>query len=318
MKRRKRRKPMISDYGARRCPCCGSSADRSTPEVRSEPAAEERSFESLQRLWYGFFSDKVFFTYHRCTGCGMLYSPTYFSEGQLEVLYASMPANMAEVEPGSIERTQYGYFRALSGESKAGGDFLEIGPDAGIFAGYCVSAGKFERAWMFEPNLNAHGELRQRLGALPSEISTSLTDLSRVPDASVSVAAMIHVLDHLVEPVPFLQALRPKMRPDGTLIIVTHDERSLLARILGSRWPAYCLQHPHLFNPASMRSMLSSGGFGLTKTVASVNYFPVKFLLKQLALAIKLQLPELPGPRFELPLKLGNFITLARPAAPES
>jgi hypothetical protein len=248
----------------------------------------------------------------------MLYSPRYFSESQLDALYASMPANMAEVESGSIERTQYGYFKALSQEWKMGGDLLEIGPDAGIFAGYCVSAGKFERAWMFEPNLNAHAELRERLGVVPSELSTSLTDLSRVPDATVSVAAMIHVLDHLVDPVPFLQALRPKMKPDGTLIVVTHNERSPLARILGSRWPAYCLQHPHLFNPASMRAMLSSGGFRLSKTVASVNYFPLKFLLKQLALTLKIDLPNLPIPGFELPLKLGNFITLATPAAKES
>lgn len=223
-----------------------------------------------------------------------------------------MPANMAEVEPGSLERTQYGYFRALPKERGGGGDLLEIGPDIGIFSQYCVEAGSFKTAWMFEPNVRAHDELRRRLDKTSVQISTSLTDLSRVPESSVSLAAMIHVLDHLVDPVSFLRQLRTKMRPDGIAIIVTHNERSVLARVLGPRWPAYCLQHPHLFNPATMRAMLRNSGFQLLKTVRSVNYFPVPFLVKQLLLAAKLNVPQPGLPSLELPLKLGNFVSLAR------
>lgn len=245
----------------------------------------------------------------------MLYSPEYFSDGQLDILYGSMPANMAEVEPGSLERTQYGYFKALPKMRSGGGDLLEIGPDIGIFSEYCVQAGSFPRAWMFEPNVRAHDELRRRLSKTDVQISTSLTDLSRVPDGTVALAAMIHVLDHLVDPVPFLRELRTKMRADGIVILVTHNERSVLARLLGPRWPAYCLQHPHLFNPRSMRAMLAKGGFSLQKTVRSVNYFPLPFLAKQLLLAAKLNVPQPPLPGLELPLKLGNFITLARPVA---
>jgi len=306
---------LLSSYAIRGCPSCGAEPSAATPKVRSSPPGEERSFESLQQLWYGFFKDKAFFSYYRCGSCGMLYSPAYFSDEQLDILYGSMPANMAEVEPGSLERTQYGYFKAIPRDRIGDGDLLEIGPDIGVFSEYCVRAGNFKRAWMFEPNLRSHDELRHRLNATDVHISTSLTDLSRVPDGSVAVAAMIHVLDHLVDPVPFLQELRTKMRADGIAIIVTHNERSILARILGARWPAYCLQHPHLFNPASMRAMLREGGFQLSKTERSMNYFPLPFLVKQLLLAAKLNLPQPRLPALELPLKLGNFITLAQPSA---
>jgi len=62
-----------------------------------------------------------------------------------------------------------------------------------------------------------------------------------------------------------------------------------------------------------MRSMLGRRGFQLERTFRSVTYFPVPFLAKQLMLAAKVTLPQPPLPAIELPLKLGNFITLARP-----
>ena len=64
-----------------------------------------------------------------------------------------------------------------------------------------------------------------------------------------------------------------------------------------------------------MRSMLKRGGFDLTRTIRSVNYFPLPFLMKQLFLAMKINATQPMLPAFELPLKLGNFITIAHPGA---
>lgn len=297
----------------RTCPNCGGS-DLSAPgEVHSDARAEDVSFEALQKRWYGFFKDKSFFTYCRCSSCGMLYSPTYFSDEQLNRLYASMPANMAEVAHQALDRTQRGYFEHLRARSALSGQFLEIGPDVGVFAQYCVNAGNFQKAWMFEPNVDAHDEMRRRLAGVETQISTSLLDLSAVPDGGITVAAMIHVLDHLTEPVAFLKQLLPKLAPKGKVLIVTHNERSLMARMLGKRWPAYCLQHPHLFNPDTIRTMLLNAGFKSVETARSTNYFPVPFLLKQAMLAAGIDAGDrFSGvPKLEVPLKLGNIITVA-------
>jgi hypothetical protein len=125
---------------------------------------------------------------------------------------------------------------------------------------------------------------------------------------------MIHVLDHLTQPVEFLRQLVPKLAPNAAVLIVTHDERSALAKILGKRWPAYCLQHPHLFNPGSIRRMLLGAGFRSVETARSTNYFPIPFLAKQALLTAGIEA----GARFsmlpdvEIPLKLGNIITVAK------
>ncbi|OBJ55202.1 hypothetical protein A9W94_20390 [Mycobacterium asiaticum] len=305
-----------TDYGARQCPACKASADSARQEIGTDVPAETLDFDALRDQWFGFFKEKSLFSYHRCGRCGMLYAPTYFTNEQLERLYASMPANMSEVSDDALNRTQFGYFRELHKVAALEGQFLEIGPDVGLFARHCRENGRFEQFWMFEPNIDAHDELRKTLEGSSFEISTELLDLSNVPDGQVSVAAMIHVLDHILDPVEFLAHLRKKLRPEATLLIVTHDERSALAKILRKRWPAYCLQHPHLFNAESMRNLLAAAGFDVIKIVKSTNYFPVTFLAKHALFALgmgKTNLPAMSG--IQLPLRLGNFITFATPAS---
>lgn len=245
----------------------------------------------------------------------MLYAPTYFTYEQLERLYGSMLANMAEVSSDALTRTQFGYFRELRKVARLEGQYLEIGPDIGLFARYCVANGSFEHFWMFEPNVDVHAALRRTLNGNRFDISTELLDLSSVPDRQITVAAMIHVLDHILEPVEFLRLLKTKLRPEATLLIVTHDERSMLAKALRNRWPAYCLPHPHLFNRETMRALLATAGFDTVKVVKSTNYFPVTFLMKHAIFSVGMGEVNLPSlPRLQLPLRLGNFITFARPA----
>ncbi|MHB8462022.1 MAG: methyltransferase domain-containing protein [Vulcanimicrobiaceae bacterium] len=300
-------------YLQRSCPNCSAHSIDAGRSVHADARAEDCTFDALRERWYGFFKEKSFFTYSRCTQCGMLYSPQYFTDEQLEMLYASMPANMVEVAHKALDQTQRGYFEHLRSRSDLRGQFLEIGPDVGVFAQYCVEAGNFTKTWFFEPNVNTHAELKSRMGAIETEISTSLFDLSCVPDGAITISAMIHVLDHITEPVPFLKQLLPKLAPTGKLLIVTHDENSLLAKVIGKRWPAYCLQHPHLFSPATIRNMLLGAGFRTVDTARSTNYFPLNFLAKQALLAVGVdsgdRLSKLPN--FEIPLQLGNIITVA-------
>jgi hypothetical protein len=308
--------PQTTSYGARGCPSCAAPSRAATKVVGWPVPAEGRSFEELRGHWHGFFQEKPFFSYYRCSQCEMLYAPSYFTEEQLQALYASMPANMHGVADATLAATQYGYFGELRKSSPLSGGYLEIGPDVGLFLRHGIAEGTFSNFWLFEPNVDAHQALRECLGPREATISTALLDLSAVPDGSVDVMVMIHVLDHLIDPVRFLCEARPKLKSDAVVLIVTHNEGSLLARLLGPRWPAYCLQHPHLFTPTSMRGLLARAGLTVERTVRSFNAFPAGFLLEHLTFALGLGKPKMPAAlnKLILPLRLGNFITIARVA----
>jgi len=302
-----------NQYRLRPCVSCGADEKRAVVAVKSDPAAETADFETLRKRWCGFYNKKLFFSYYRCQHCGMLYAPRYFTEEQLNVLYGDMPPNMDVVGQAALERTQAGYFDELRKVSALKGGFLEIGPDVGMFAQCCLRYGHFTKYWMFEPNVSAHSPLKERLRSVDLHISTELLDLSPVPDGSIDAVAMIHVLDHIAEPVQFLRQLRRKLAPNAVVLTVTHDERSLLAGMMGARWPAYSLQHPHLFNPASMRSLLREADLAVHKVKPSVNRYPVAYLLEHIALGIGITL-TLPRVPLELPVRLGNFVTIAVPS----
>jgi SAM-dependent methyltransferase len=242
----------------------------------------------------------------------MLYAPIYFSAEQLEKLYSAMAANMSVVDQKALDRTAEEYHTVLSRFSPMRGRYLEIGPDAGAFAGICLSRGGFDNALLFEPNEAVHDQLRRAVSSAPHELQEYFSP-GKVADSSVDVAVMVHVLDHVLDPVALAAAVRRTLCPEGCLFLVTHDERSWLARLLRSRWPAYCLQHPHLFNRQTMVRTLKKAGFTDITTVASTNYFPVMFLIRQFLLAIRFPIPPLPElPWLRVGLRLGNFMTIAR------
>lgn len=266
-------------------------------------------------MWMGFFQEKSIFSYARCGNCGLLYAPVFFNMSQLQELYANMPPNMEVVPTDALSRTQAGYYDYLkSAIPKTKGSFLEIGPDVGLFTRHCMESNQFNKFWLFEPNQCVEQQLRDLLSDQQYQISHEISNLSIVPSDSVSVCVMIHVLDHLLNPRETLVQLKAKMKKESVMMIVTHDEGSLLAQLFGVKWPAYCLQHPQLYNRETIRSTLADAGLRVTKQVKTRNVFPISFLAKNLfwSLGVPQKIAEI-LPSAMLRLKLGNILTIAVP-----
>lgn len=299
------------EIAGRACPLCGGC--EAEEAVESTIRAEWHTLGELRPFWIGVDKERRFFTYYRCQGCGLLYNREFFGERQLAELYSAMPPNMDQVADGAIEATQRGYYdEALASRAMPqDGDYLEIGPDVGHVASEAARRGNFGHFWLFEPNRAVHEALRSSANGKPATILTEMTDLSAVPDRSVGLAVMIHVLDHLLNPLAMLAAIRAKLKPGGALLLVTHNERSLLSNALGARWPAFCLQHPQLYNPRTIKRMCERAGFTGVTVARSANHFPLDFLGRQGLAALGVRGVKLPLPAWPVRLRLGNIITLA-------
>lgn len=300
------------DYITRHCPACGSQ--KANQAIISDKCAEKTEMTELESCWRGFFKEKVIFSYYRCE-CGLLYCPIFFNDAQLQYLYANMEDNTANVPVSVLSKTQKKYFSELKKHSRLTGSYLELGPDIGLFAKCALNEKEsFEKYWFFEPNKAVWNTLTDEFKNSEVKLSASMSNFDEVPDNSISVCTAIHVLDHLIDPVDTLRALKKKMTQDGRLLFVTHDERSMLARLLKKKWPPYCLQHPQLFNPASISALLKKAGYQVVQVKKCYNYFPVMYLLKHLLWAVGFKKVKLPDWNFlSLGLKLGNIVTIAKP-----
>ncbi len=298
------------EYLSRPCPLCGANSPKQ--EVYSGRRAEQMPYKELRPYWSGLFKEKVFFSYGRCASCGLMYAPNYFTPDQLSELYAAMAPNMDIVPSDVLEATQRSYWHDLvRSAARLEGGYLEIGPDVGYIVTHAAREGAFDKFWLFEPNAAVHDTLASATNGKPHEISVEMEDLSVVPDGSIGVAVMVHVLDHVLDPLAALRRVYSKLRPGGVLMIVTHNEKSVLRRAMSRRWPPFCLQHPELYNPQSMTKLVRHAQFAAVRVMRSRNYFSIDFMARQAAYGIGLNLKNVPLPKQSIGLRLGNILTLA-------
>ena len=191
----------------------------------------------------------------------------FFSEEALASLYSSMPDNTSVGGLEGTRRTQLGYAKLLA-EANVEGPFLDIGADIGLLT-EAVQRTKKTSAVCIEPNESVWPEIRERLGEKVG-IHKSIGDL--LPGAMFGQTGAVHVLDHLLEPKKLLRETRQVSVESGELLLVVHNEKSMLRRLLANKWPPFCLQHPQLFNPDTLLSILESAGWSTRKIGQTTNY----------------------------------------------
>lgn len=105
----------------------------------------------------------------------------------------------------------------------------------------------------------------------------------QIPDASIDVIRMNHVIEHLYQPADVMAQLRRKLRPGGRLHLATPNADSWVFRVLRQCWhPLEAPRHIVIYSPRIARRLLLAAGFAsvrcfqevLTKdTARSVGYW---------------------------------------------
>ena len=91
-------------------------------------------------------------------------------------------------------------------------------------------------------------------------------ELSNFPEHYFDVIMFYHVIEHLDNPRRELTILKKILKKDGILIVGTPNVASLAARIFQGKFRLYGLGHLCLFNPQSLKRILSNSGFQVLKT----------------------------------------------------
>lgn len=303
---------MSSNWLTRTCPNCGNAETETYPLCKSQIPAEELTFEEVKGSFVGLRKTQIFFSYFRCLVCHLLYAPIYFNSRQLREMYKEMPDNLMGEEKSIVSKTQSSYVRWASCHLNKVDKFLEIGPDIGLVSRELVNRFDVRKAAMIEPNVAVHEELRFALATV-SDVSI-VSNLDELPIGEVfDLVIGIHVYDHLLDPVSDLNRILEFSSKETRLIIVVHNEKSLLRRLMGRKWPPFCLQHPQLFNPQTLDKTLDNSGWALLKVSKSVNWWNLRHLARMGAgvLGIPLGWTRL-VPEIQVPVRTGNLIALAR------
>lgn len=301
-----------SKYLIRDCPNCGASKDLSKLGITSSRPLEKISWEESIKYFVGFRFKQPFFTYRKCKKCKLLYCPIYFNQEQLNFLYKSMPDNLAGESLEVVGKTQKNYVSYLSKNNNEV-TMLEIGSDIGIVSSEFSKKYVTKLIAAIEPNLEVHKKLENNIKSSSNaklHIYQHLEELEN--NKMFDYIIGVHVFDHLIEPIEYLKSLRLKLVQGGEILLIVHNEASILRYFLGKKWPPFCPQHPHLFSPKTITSILEKIGYRDIKVIKTTNWFSLRHVVKLLGTILGLKLDFRILDKIQLPLKLGNMAVVAK------
>jgi SAM-dependent methyltransferase len=92
---------------------------------------------------------------------------------------------------------------------------------------------------------------------------------------------MWDVVEHLADPRRDLELARDLLRPGGRLVISTIDAGSLVARLLGARWPWLMDMHLFYFDRRNLPALLEELGFRVVERGDYVHTVSAGYLLRK-------------------------------------
>ena len=103
------------------------------------------------------------------------------------------------------------------------------------------------------------GMRRTKLGI---ETINSILEHAEIPDQSVDAVVLLHVIEHVPDPVGTLREIFRVLRPGGHLILETPRYDSLMFKLLGKRERSLsCDGHIFFFTTGTLKQACEKAGF---------------------------------------------------------
>ena len=199
-----------------------------------------------------------------CATCRARFQPCVPTEAELARWYDYMGHIPANSQTSPLLDRRLGRVLTVFDEVRQTGRLLEIGCGGGVLV-RAASA----RGWQVfgtEISPSCATLLRPLLGMRLFE-GTVLE--APFENESFDGVMMIEVIEHLVDPLPYLIAIRRLLRPGGRLFMTTPNAGGASARLLGPHWQAYTGEHLSYFEADSMKALLERAGLSLVQVKTS-------------------------------------------------
>jgi SAM-dependent methyltransferase len=229
---------------------------------------------------------KAHYRINRCAGCDLRYSSPILEDTGVRALYErgvstttndSSGTNVATGEAPGVQRTMELYYAGIKGFVRAKDSFMEVGCDVGYLLDVAQKDG-FTRVYGCEPNPVARESASKLPGAVISDLFYEHWEL---PHDHFDALTLIHVLDHLVDPMRVLKKARRELKPGGVLFAVVHDVECLLARLTGERFPPFNLYHHYFFSKVTLRKLLEAADFDVVGVKNTANCYSLGFFFEK-------------------------------------
>ena len=106
--------------------------------------------------------------------------------------------------------------------------------------------------------------------------------------------AVIHVIEHIYDPVGFLRTLAGHLRPGGWMVLATPDMGSLWRPLMRYRWPFFKIpEHVTYFDQRTLAELLHRSGYEAVQSLPYASVFSFDLIGEKLAIRMPAALRDL-------------------------
>lgn len=186
----------------------------------------------------------------RCQACRFGFRKIRLCEEKLSELYRDLNSEVYESEFQARSKTAVRHLGIVQRYLVPPGRLLDVGCALGLFLRYATDAG-WETVGV-EPS-RAFYERAKEILAGQGELICATLEEACLPPSSFDVVTLWDVLEHVPNPVRFMQICGTLLKSGGHLFVNVPNLDSLQAYVFGARWPLFLAEHLNYFNRNSLR-----------------------------------------------------------------
>jgi 2-polyprenyl-3-methyl-5-hydroxy-6-metoxy-1,4-benzoquinol methylase len=223
----------------------------------------------------------------RCAGCRLYYLTPRVSESDLirhysRDYFAGGDRNYADYsgQEAALRITFRQLLRQMAKRELTGGALLEIGCGYGYLLD---EAGPFfDRRVGTDFSPQAAAQANQKA----DRVYAGGIEQVRVGESFNCIIAT-QVIEHVYQPIQFLESLRGHLVKGGSLLLTTPNMGGFWRRLMGRRWPSLKIpQHVQFFEKQTLSALLRHAGFSDVQTIPHPHAFPAKLVAEKLKFSI--------------------------------
>jgi SAM-dependent methyltransferase len=297
------------DLRERECPICGvGSVGREYYPARIDESRLDKFAFASRKL-----PEYMHYRLIQCSTCDLLYASPAPTAEALKVEY-EQAAYDSNVE-ATFAAATYGHYlaeRILPKLTHRRGA-VDVGTGNGAFLSELVAHG-FTEVCGVEPSA---APIAVADPAIRPLIRHGIFKASDFAPASLSLISCFQTIEHVPDPLKLARDMFSLLRPGGVAYLVSHNYRSLQAKILRERSPILDVEHLQLFSPRSLQQMFANAGFEQAVVFPIANRYPLNYWVRLLPLpgksksALVDRLKGARAGRLPIPLRAGNLATFA-------
>jgi SAM-dependent methyltransferase len=233
----------------------------------------------------------------RCTACGIHYLYPRLIESAMQEAYrqssyyeggeCGYADSSYTAQESALRATFKRLLHNLADRGLTGGSLLEIG----CGYGYLLDEARpfFERRVGTE--FSAEGAAIAR--ATGAEVFVG--GIEEVPrDSKFDCIVAIQVIEHVYEPLRFVQQLASHTKPGGHIVLATPDIGGVLRKAMGRRWPSFkAPEHVLYFDFQTLGALMRRAGLSDIHRLPYPHAFPLGLIVAKFGLAIPCLLARL-------------------------